>query len=85
MLPPPAGLDSLHWSDPITLLFQTFLDYKATTRGGRRMDAILRGQAQFRQGALNVGAKVVRAGNAPQPAREGRRVREVPALNNSHL
>jgi len=39
------------------------LDYQATTRGGRRMDAILRGQAQFRQGALNVGAELVRAGN----------------------
>ncbi|ACL04921.1 TPR repeat-containing protein [Desulfatibacillum aliphaticivorans] len=39
------------------------VDFQATTRGGRRMDAILNGQAAFRQTTLGVGEAITEIGN----------------------
>jgi tetratricopeptide (TPR) repeat protein len=39
------------------------IDFQAMTRGGRRMDSILAGQASFKQTSLSVGGGLIEAGN----------------------
>lgn len=50
--------DHITWLDDIS-----DINFQANTRGGRRMDMILRGQASFKANTIGVGAGFIEAGN----------------------